>query len=160
MTRNEILAEVARLHLEWTNRVAAEVPTNAADQKPTGRTDYPEHHHDISATPSQERTYLLALANLIGQQDGPVENEDRAQKHDIAEAGHDYWVHGKGLAKWADTDDPWTELHAHLVKFMPDGEAKRTAAEWFHEVFHFWPGSDANRVTHGHPPRGKKVGPG
>lgn len=90
----------------------------------------------------------------------PVEDEDRAQKHDIAEAGHDYWVHGKGLAKWADTDDPWTELHAHLVKFMPDGEAKRTAAEWFHEVFHFWPGSDANRVTHGHPPRGKKVGPG
>lgn len=86
--------------------------------------------------------------------------EQRAQKHDIAEEGHDYWVHGKGLAKWADTDDPWTELHAHLVKFMPDGDAKRTAAEWFHEVFHFWPGSDANRVTHGHPPRGKKVGPG
>lgn len=108
------------------------------------------------------------VAKLLKLLEGPAEartataaDEQRAGQHDIAEEGHDYWVHGKGLAKWADTDDPWTELHRHLVEVgMPDEEAKRTAAEWFHEVFHFWPGSDVNRVTHGHPPRGEKVGPG
>lgn len=108
------------------------------------------------------------VAKLLKLLAGPAEaraasglHEQRAGQHDIAEEGHDYWVHGKGLAKWADTDDPWTELHRHLVEVgMPDEEAKRTAAEWFHEVFHFWPGSDVNRVTHGHPPRGEKVGPG
>jgi hypothetical protein len=46
------------------------------------------------------------------------------------------------------------------MKYLPPDEAKRTAAQWFHEVFGFWPGSDLNRVTHGHPPRGKRVGPG
>jgi hypothetical protein len=43
---------------------------------------------------------------------------------------------------------------------MSDDLAKRTAAQWFHERFGFWPGSDKNRVMHGKPPRGKKVGPG
>lgn len=73
---------------------------------------------------------------------------------------HHYWTRGEGLAKWAESPTPWTTLHEHLVKYMPDDEAKRAAADWFHEVFGFWPGSDANRVTHGHPPRGHKVGPG
>lgn len=73
---------------------------------------------------------------------------------------HDYWTKGDGLAKWADADDPWTELYHHLLKYLPDDEAKRTASEWFIEVFHFAAGSDANRVTHGKPPRGQKVGPG
>lgn len=77
-----------------------------------------------------------------------------------ARALHDYWVHGKGLAKWAGAPKPWTELEHHLLKYLPPDEAKRTAAQWFHEVFGFWPGSDLNRVTHGHPPRGKKIGPG
>lgn len=72
-----------------------------------------------------------------------------------------YWTKGPGLAKWADAPDPWTELFHHLAKYIPDLEmAKRTAAQWFHEVFHFWPGSDLNRVTHGHPPRGQRIGPG
>jgi hypothetical protein len=65
VTRDETLAEVARLHLEWTNRVAQDVPTNSGDQKPTGRTDYPEHHQDISATPQQERDFHLALTALF-----------------------------------------------------------------------------------------------
>jgi hypothetical protein len=73
---------------------------------------------------------------------------------------HQYWVAGEGLAKWADTPKPWTALHAELAKYMPDEEAKKTAAQWFHEVMGFWPGADLNRVTHGKPPRGKKVGPG
>jgi hypothetical protein len=65
MTRDETLAELARLHLDWTNRVAADVPTDAADQKPTGRTDYPEHHQDISATPQQEQDYMAEVFALL-----------------------------------------------------------------------------------------------
>jgi phage portal protein BeeE len=77
-----------------------------------------------------------------------------------AEELHKYWVAGPGLAKWRASPQPWTSLYHHLLKYLPDGEAKRTAAEWFHQVFGFWPGSDLNRVTHGKPPRGHKVGPG
>lgn len=73
---------------------------------------------------------------------------------------HEYWTKGEGLAKWADAPDPWTQLYHHLLKYMSPGKAKRTASQWFHDVFGFWPGSDLNRVTHGKPPRGKKVGPG
>lgn len=73
---------------------------------------------------------------------------------------HEYWTKGAGLAKWAGAPDPWTELYHHLLKFLPPEEAKRTAANWFHDVFGFYPGSDLNRVTHGHPPRGHRVGPG
>lgn len=71
-----------------------------------------------------------------------------------------YWTKGEGLSKWAEADHPWTELHRHLVKFMPDHLATLTATRWFFEVFHFYPGSDMNRVTHGKPPKGKVVGPG
>lgn len=71
-----------------------------------------------------------------------------------------YWTKGKGLAKWADTPRPWTALHAELGKFMDDDEAKRTAGQWFQDVFGFAAGSDLNRVTHGEAPRGSKVGPG
>ena len=73
---------------------------------------------------------------------------------------HTYWTKGPGLAKWADTDTPWTHLYHELLRFMPADEAKRTASRWFIEVFGFAAGSDLNRVTHGKPPRGKKVGPG
>lgn len=73
---------------------------------------------------------------------------------------HEYWTKGEGLAKWAESPKPWTTLYGHLMKFMPPDKAKRTAAQWFHDVFGFWPGSDLNRVTHGEPPRGHVVGPG
>lgn len=74
---------------------------------------------------------------------------------------HDYWTKDpKGLAKWATTDQPWTNLHRELAKYMTDELAKQTATRWFYEVFHFYPGSDKNRVMHGHPPKGKVIGPG
>lgn len=73
---------------------------------------------------------------------------------------HLYWTKGEGLAKWAKSDHPWTELYHHLVKYMSPEKAKRTATVWFHQVMGFYPGSDLNRVTHGQPPRGKVVGPG
>lgn len=90
----------------------------------------------------------------------PVPISEALKRRGDPERLHQYWVAGEGLAKWADTPKPWTALHAELAKYMPDGEAKRTAAQWFHEVFGFWPGADLNRVAHGQPPRGKKVGPG
>lgn len=89
----------------------------------------------------------------------PTADEMRALAT-IAEEGHKYWTKGEGLAKWAPTPHPWTSLYHHLIKFMNPDEAKRTATEWFHEVFGFYPGSDTNRVTHGKPPRGHLVGPG
>lgn len=79
-----------------------------------------------------------------------------------AEQLHTYWTKGEGLAKWAKSPKPWTALFHHLFpKYIQnEDKAKRTAAAWFFDVFHFWPGSDKNRVLHGKPPRGSKVGPG
>jgi len=73
----------------------------------------------------------------------------------------DYWTKNpEGLAKWATTDQPWTNLYHHLLKYLNPDLAKKTASRWFIKVFHYAAGSDANRVAHGHPPRGKVVGPG
>lgn len=69
---------------------------------------------------------------------------------------HHYWVNGEGRAKW----NTWTELYHHLAKYMPPEKAKRTAANWFHDRFGFWPGADVNRVRQGKPPRGKRIGKG
>jgi hypothetical protein len=101
------------------------------------------------------------LANLALHYGGDVQ---RALGHDVT-PGHEqfrhYWTETpEGLAKWADKPKPWTALFHHLTKHIPVEMAKRVAAQWFHRVFHFWPGSDMNRVTHGHPPRGHLVGPG
>lgn len=90
----------------------------------------------------------------------PVDDTLRVAMQGNAAQLHKYWTKGEGLAKWADSAHPWTSLYHHLVKYMDPEEAKRTAAEWFHDVMGFWPGSDVNRVTHGKPPRGHKVGPG
>ena len=74
---------------------------------------------------------------------------------------HFYWTKDpRGLAKWASTPDPWTQLFHHLLEFLSEERAKETASRWFHDVFGFYAGSDLNRVTHGKPPRGKVVGPG
>lgn len=52
-----------------------------------------------------------------------------------------YWTEDpEGLAKWADKPHPWTALYHHLKKHMPDEMAKRVASEWYHRVFHRWPG--------------------
>ena len=51
-----------------------------------------------------------------------------------------YWLAGEGAAKWG----TWTELYHHLVKYMTPEMAKRTAAEWFHERYGYWPGDHKN----------------
>jgi phage portal protein BeeE len=101
--------------------------------------------------PGSEPTPAAAPAREL-----ELDDEERADRNELKR----YWLHGEGLAKWAPSPHPWTSLYGHLKDHMPDGMAKRVAAEWFHEHFGFWPGSDLNRVTHGKPPKGNKVGPG
>lgn len=64
-----------------------------------------------------------------------------------ADALHDYWTKGEGLAKWADQPHPWTALYLHLKKHMDDDYAKRTASEWYHEVKGHWPGEKEDKVA-------------
>jgi peptidoglycan hydrolase-like protein with peptidoglycan-binding domain len=111
------------------------------------------------------------LAPLIDDPDGFADAVEQLLAERVAAAlghdttpGHDelhhYWTRGPGLAKWQPSPTPWTTLRQHLLKYMPLGEATRAASKWFHEVMGFWSGSDLNRVMHGHPPRGKIIGPG
>lgn len=51
-----------------------------------------------------------------------------------------YWTKGEGLKKWATKPHPWTALYRELVKYLPSELAKRTASQWFHDVFGIWPG--------------------
>jgi hypothetical protein len=90
----------------------------------------------------------------------------RAAGHDTT-PGHDelhhYWVAGPGLARWAESPKPWTTLLANLVEEVKDKPLevlKKWASAWFLEHFHYAAGSDKNRVAHGHPPRGSRIGPG
>ena len=83
----------------------------------------------------------------------------RAAGADIA-PGHDqlhhYWTVGPGRAKW----ETWRQLVAHLVKHVGLRKAKIFASRWFIETHGYAAGSDKNRVAHGKPPRGHRVGPG
>lgn len=105
----------------------------------------------------QARHRMLQLAGVDLDDEARLAGKDVTPGHDEL---HHYWTRGKGLAKWAKSAKPWTTLKRHLEKYVGPERAKRMAAQWFHEVFGFWPGSDLNRVTHGKPPRGKRVGPG
>lgn len=59
---------------------------------------------------------------------------------------HDYWTKDpRGLAQWADMPHPWTELYHHLLKYLSPEIAKRTAAQWFFDVKHYWPGDQKGK---------------
>lgn len=51
-----------------------------------------------------------------------------------------WWTKGPGLQRWASSPHPWTALYTQLRKHMSDNRAKRTASQWFKEVFGIWPG--------------------
>jgi hypothetical protein len=104
------------------------------------------------------------LLRLLGQYAGS--GVQAAAAHDVT-PGHDelhhYWTKGAGLSRWAGSPTPWTTLLANLVEEVKDkplSVLKKWASRWFIEVFGYASGSDRNRVAHGHPPRGKRVGPG
>lgn len=86
-----------------------------------------------------------------------------AAGHDVT-PGHDelhhYWTVGKGRQLWIHSPTPWTTLVALLSEHVPLEKAKVFASRWFIETHGYSAGSDLNRVAHGHPPRGHRVGPG
>lgn len=98
--------------------------------------------------------------------------EMRAEGIDLDELGeprsvldrerlHHYWTRGKGVARWLKSRHPGTTLHRLLMKHgISSRRAWEMANKWVHEVTGQWLGSDVHRVTHGSPPRGKRIGPG
>lgn len=73
-----------------------------------------------------------------------------------------YWTVGQGgisKIRWGTPGD-WTRCERHLARYVGPEQAKRMCANYHHEMTGTWPGSDANRVASGKPPRGKVVGPG
>lgn len=73
-----------------------------------------------------------------------------------------YWTKGPGLARWATNPHPWTTLVRLLTHYLGGNVevAKGLATEYYHEVFHDYPGSDTAKIRHGRPIRGKKIGRG
>lgn len=71
-----------------------------------------------------------------------------------------YWLRGEGAAKikWGTPGD-FTRCVRQIEKYMP-GRAEGYCANLHHAATGTWPGSDANRVAAGKPPRGNRVGPG
>jgi hypothetical protein len=141
--------------LEETSRQQYGLPpadpaTATAPPQPAAPTVTPE-----PATP----TGALSVAASADEEPPPQNEVQAAAGVDIHPGGEQlkhYWLYGEGAAKWS----TWTELYHHLVKYLNPEMAKRTAAEWFHLRYGFWPGADVNRVKHGKPPRGHVVGPG
>jgi hypothetical protein len=106
----------------------------------------------------------------LGGRSSDAATEERLAGQDVT-PGHDelhhYWVAGPGLAKWVHSPKPWTTLHALVTEAVrKNGRAvtpeqiNNWVSRWFIEVFHYAAGSDKNRVAHGMPPRGHRVGPG
>lgn len=58
----------------------------------------------------------------------------------------EYWKHGKGALKirWG-TGGDWTRCYRHLRKHIEPDFAKRTCAEWHHDMTGFWPGDKRNK---------------
>lgn len=54
---------------------------------------------------------------------------------------HEYWTKDpEGLAKWASSPHPWTELHKHLKKYIKNPHiAKATTSAWYKDVFGHMP---------------------
>lgn len=91
----------------------------------------------------------------------PTGKVSRAGAHHDDDELHHYWTRDpEGRGKWVESPTPWTTLVEHLSPKVGPERAKVYASRWFIEVFGYAAGSDKNRVAHGHPPRGKKVGPG
>jgi len=97
----------------------------------------------------------LRLRGIIGET--RLAGKDVTPGHDQL---HHYWTRGEGLTKWKFSPKPWTTLVALLTEHVGPEKAKVFASRWFIEVFGYAAGSDKNRVAHGHPPRGDRVGPG
>jgi len=88
-------------------------------------------------TPAETRKFLRLLDQYSK---GGVQAAAGVDTHPGGEQLKHYWVYGEGAAKWA----TWTELEHHLLKYLKEGLAKRTAAAWFHLRYGYWPGDHRN----------------
>lgn len=84
-------------------------------------------------------------AKFVWSGEDTIEWDDEVTEADTRPGDGDnrlkeYWTRGEGRAKWVDHPHPWTSLYRHLVKYMPAEMARRTAAQWHHDVFGIWPG--------------------
>lgn len=57
-----------------------------------------------------------------------------------------YWCFGPGRSKWS----TWTELYHHLVKYLPEATAKRTASVWYHAATGHWVGEKKGKNPRGY----------
>jgi hypothetical protein len=57
-----------------------------------------------------------------------------------------YWTAGPGRGKWS----TWTELHAHLRKFLSPGMAKRVTSAWYHAATGHWVGEKKGKNPRGY----------
>lgn len=141
------LAALAAVHADW---VAQHLDSSPFTPSRKRKSDYNLHYVDLDA--DDDEFHQRAAAALESA------TATRAAGMDTHPAGEElkhYWVYGEGRAKWS----TYTELHEHLLKHaVPHADA--VAASWFHLRYGYWPGSDKNRVAHGKPPRGERVGPG
>jgi 2'-5' RNA ligase len=75
----------------------------------------------------------------------PVDDDDDPELVAAAAGNEDnlrnYWVYGKGRAKWR----RWSELYRRIKKFVGAERAKRIAAAWFKLRYGYWPGDRRNR---------------
>jgi len=130
------------------------------DDDPDDDPDFVDAARQIMGLPPAEDEQPRGSAAAKRARDLDFLGVTRAVGHDIT-PGHDrlhhYWTRGKGLARWHD----WTSLYDNLVEEgVPPIKAKNFASRWFFERFGFYAGADLNRVMHGKPPRGHRVGPG
>lgn len=67
-----------------------------------------------------------------------------------------YWIAGKGLARWADSPTPYRTLVEQLgSEGVPAGQIHGLAANVYHRVFGTWPGKHDR--PGGHPSAGEMV---
>ncbi len=138
---------------EWFTEVKGFAPTG----HPPGQRPEPGDGIDIPDSPVEwkprPRKAVAANKRKRGaRRSADPDPDEVARTNELKE----YWLRGEGLARWT----RWTQLYNHLRKHLGDERAKRTAAEWFHERYGYWPGADKNRVVNGKPPRGNRIGPG
>lgn len=93
---------------------------------------------------------LAALSGLAAAETGgadviPIGAARESAGDRDGEELHEYWTQGEGLGKWADAARPWTALYGHLKKYIADDDkARRTASDWYHDVFQRWPNQGHN----------------
>lgn len=66
MTRDEVLRAMTEIHSRWTDKVAEKVPVRAVDIQ-SGKSDYNEHHADVSAPAAVQDPLNRELVSLISR---------------------------------------------------------------------------------------------